>query len=166
MLCLLWISCVCILPLSWSAFFPCFKVYYRSHPSQPPRKTGQICKNTLLISRQIWQCLPTTSAPDIRFFSFFISCSAPETQTLAICPPSVLQTQPHWHTVYMHSYRKDSISYLVVLFLWICRKEAKKRKQKYTLSYFSCNAIWQTHSEIETSRSSCLQKTTTTSPFS
>lgn len=68
-----------------------------SCPSLPLRVTWQICKNTLLISRQEWQLPPLTSASQIPsfpppppfLFLVFISCSAPEIQifTHSLCPP-------------------------------------------------------------------------------
>lgn len=79
--------CVWVLGLYFHVF-----IFFPLHSSLPPRITQQICKNTLLISRQRWQPPPMTSAPCIPFFSpfsfsFFISCSAPETQILSHCSP-------------------------------------------------------------------------------
>ena len=53
------------LSLSRSAFLPRFQSAASSRPSFPPRITRQICKNTLLISRQKWQLPSMTSAPCI-----------------------------------------------------------------------------------------------------
>lgn len=90
-------------------------MYSSSFPfisSLPSRIILQICKNTLLISRQKWQPPPMTSAPCIQFFfpfsfSFFISCTAPETQILSHCPPlSALNPIPshlHGHNDMSHS---------------------------------------------------------------
>lgn len=65
--------CVCI-----SVFFPSVDLHSSCFPSaadlvqaSQPRITRQICKNTILISRQKWQSPPLTSAPRIQFFFLF-----------------------------------------------------------------------------------------------
>lgn len=86
---------VCICKHCVSPDFHVF-ILFPLHSRLPPRITQRICKNTLLISRQRWQPLPMTSAPCTPpppfSFSFFISCSAPETQILSHRLPSVIQT--------------------------------------------------------------------------
>lgn len=195
--------CVYFCLLSWvdqhSSLLP---VRSSSRPSLPPRITRQICKNTLLISRQKWQPPPMTSAPRIPFFpprfsfSFFISCSAPETQILAHCSPSVLptlfpptyvatptcqlcthphtHTQTHTNTVYICTVTdidRDSISNHVILWGEYIRKQQTclTTQTQVHLNLLQCLCyLTQNHSEIETCWSSCLQitKKKNGSPFS
>lgn len=104
-----------------------------------------------------------TSAPRIFFsfftplfsFSFFISCSAPETAATLTC-------QPHTHTVYeeshtqtytqhmkSHTYKHGLTMILCHTVLWIYRKSRKhteEHKNKYTLNY--CNDYPILHRDI------------------
>lgn len=146
-------ECISVLPQLIS-ILPCFQHTADLVLAFQPRITQQICKNTLLISRQKWQSPPMTSAPRIAFFfsfsfSFFISCSAPETQILTHCsrpsPPPHMWTR--WHVSRkIQSYTQTWTQYDTFTVLPICRKDATMHEDthtnKYILSYCSGDAVW------------------------